>query len=254
MLEIHLDDRALFLGRWRELLLEILDDEAIRGYPGRAEYQRLVDDWVPRAATDSVGYRLVRAFRSTVSERVFRELVAAPAQARYGESVPLRRSKQFEGPLWELVTSRPENLLPPSVDRWEELLLQSVDAVLESLDDRYEGPLHDRSWGERNTAAIRHPLSQAIPLLSSTLDMLPEPLPGDSHMPRVQAPVLGASERFAVSPGAEDEGYLHMPGGQSGHPLSPHYRDGHAAWASGSPTAFQPGGPQHTLSLVPAQR
>ena len=32
-----------------------------------------------------------------------------------------------------------------------------------------------------------------------------------------------------------------MPGGQSGHPLSPHYADGHAAWAKGEPTPFLPG-------------
>jgi len=251
MLTIHLDDRALFLARWRDLLLEVLDENALRGRPARASYRRLVENWVPRAATESVGYRLVRTFRSTVSERVFRELVAAPAEARYGPDVPLRRSRQFEGPLWQLVTERPTNFLPPGAERWEDVLLESVDAVLEAMDDEYGDALANRSWGERNTAAIRHPLSQALPFLSATLDMLPEPLPGDSHMPRVQGPVLGASERFAVSPGAEESGYLHMPGGQSGHPLSPHYRDGHAAWTSGSPTPFQPGEAQNTLRLVP---
>ena len=51
-------------------------------------------------------------------------------------------------------------------------------------------------------------------------------------MPRVQSPTSGASERFAVSPGREESGYLHMPGGQSGHPLSPHYDDGHQDWES----------------------
>ena len=36
-----------------------------------------------------------------------------------------------------------------------------------------------------------------------------------------------------MSPGREAEGYLQLPGGQSGHPLSPFYRAGHAAWARG---------------------
>jgi penicillin amidase len=68
----------------------------------------------------------------------------------------------------------------------------------------------------------------------------------------VQSPTFGASERFGVSPGRESEGYLHMPGGQSGHPLSPFYRAGHAAWVRGEATAFLPGPAQHTLKLVPA--
>ena len=70
-------------------------------------------------------------------------------------------------------------------------------------------------------------------------------------MPRFQSPRAGASERMAVSPGREGEGYFHMPGGQSGHPLSAHYGDGHRAWATGEATPFLPGPPVHTLLLRP---
>ena len=77
------------------------------------------------------------------------------------------------------------------------------------------------------------------------------PLDGAVHMPRVQQASFGASERFAVSPGREDEGYFHMPGGQSGHPLSPFYRAGHEDWAEGEPTPFLPGTTRHRLTLSP---
>jgi penicillin G amidase len=80
-----------------------------------------------------------------------------------------------------------------------------------------------------------------------------QPLPGDSHMPRFQSPEAGASERLAVSPGRETEGYFHMPGGQSGHPRSPHYGDGHAAWANGERTPFLPGKAVHVLTLKPGR-
>ena len=76
-------------------------------------------------------------------------------------------------------------------------------------------------------------------------------LPGDNYMPRDQSGIEGASERFAVSPGHESEGYLHIPGGQSGHPLSPYYRAGFEAWARGEPLPFLPGPMQHTLVLTP---
>ncbi len=75
---------------------------------------------------------------------------------------------------------------------------------------------------------------------------------GDRHMPLVMAADVGASERFAVAPGREATAYLHMPGGQSGHPLSPFYRAGHDAWLRGEPTPLLPGRVAHRLRLVPA--
>jgi len=113
--------------------------------------------------------------------------------------------------------------------------------------------LADYTWGQYNTTRIQHPLSLAVPALASWLDMPAQPLPGDSeNMPRIQGPDMGASQRMAVSPGHEEDGYFHMPCGQSGHPLSPHYRDGHGAWADGKAEPFLPGDTVHTLVLKPA--
>jgi penicillin amidase len=72
-------------------------------------------------------------------------------------------------------------------------------------------------------------------------------------MPRIQGPAFGASERFSVSPGYEREGYFHMPGGESGHPLSPYYRRGFEAWAQGRPTPLLPGPAVHELVLMPGR-
>jgi len=251
MLAVQLDDRAIFLGRWRTLLLTTLDAGAVDGDERRAEYRRLVDDWTPRAATDSVGYRLVRDFRSEVRNRVFTMLMQ-PALERYGRDTELRISNQFEGPLWQLVTRKPAHLLTANYDSWDALLAGAVDANIDDYASHYADGLARRTWGERNTARIRHPLSTALPLLSRWLDMPADQLPGDSNLPRAQGPTFGASERFAVSPGRETEGYLHMPAGQSGHPLSDYYRIGHSDWVEGRPTAFLPGPAQHTLILAPA--
>jgi penicillin amidase len=73
-------------------------------------------------------------------------------------------------------------------------------------------------------------------------------------MPRFQAPSSGASERLVVSPGREAEGIFHMPVGQSGHPLSPYYQDGHEAWVNGEATPFLPGPAVHVLTLTPQER
>lgn len=251
MLRVQLDDRALFLERWQKLLLEVLGPDAVAKDPRRAEARRLVEAWGGRASIDSVGYRVVRAFRERVRGLVLDPLLA-PARAKDGKrlrpgSAPNAR---WEGPVWALVTERPAHLLDPKHPSWDALLLAAADAVLEELTEDGRR-LAERSWGERNTTLIQHPLSRAVPQLGAYLDMSREPLPGDSHMPRFQSPSAGASERFAVSPGREELGYFHMPCGQSGHPLSPHYADGHAAWARGEKTPFLPGPAVNVLTLVP---
>ncbi|MDX1498573.1 MAG: penicillin acylase family protein [Woeseiaceae bacterium] len=249
MLAIQTDDRALFLARWQGLLLDLLDDDAVAGDRELSTYRDLVRDWVPRAAPESVGYRLVRAFRLEVEAQLFHALTA-PARAAYGDDVELRVSHQFEAPLWQVVTERPLHLLPGDYASWDEFLLAAVRRNLAWF-DTFDGPLAERRWGERNTASIRHPLSAAVPLFGARLDMPAVPLPGDVDLPRAQGPAFGASERFAVAPGDEASGLMHMPTGQSGHPLSPFYRSGHRDWVEGVPAPFLPGAPAHTLELVP---
>ena len=250
MLTIQLDDEARFLGRWRELLLEVLTDEALVVDPRRAELRRLVEEWGGRAAVDSAGFRMVRAWRIFLAEDLLWQITAACD--RRDQRFDVFRLPAYEGPLWQLVTERPPHLLAPSYADWDELFLAVVDETFEHF-TRDGAKLADRTWGQRNTVRIRHPFSRAMPFLARWLDMPATPLPGDAHMPRFQSPTEGASQRSAVSPGREEEGYFHMPVGQSGHPLSPHYRDSHQAWLEGKATPFLPGPAIHTLTLRPAR-
>jgi penicillin amidase len=250
MLPIQLDDRALFLTRWRELLLSVLGPADPGNQPRRAEFRRLVEDWKPAASIDSVGYRLVREFRAHTESAVWQTVLGALQLAdEKGEPLPM----QFEGPLWQLVNSQQSHLnwLAPQYPDWPAFLRSQVDATIADL-TRSCPQLSRCTWGERNTVRIRHPLSPALPApVAALLDMPTLQLPGDHNMPRVQDGAFGASERFAVSPGHEDEGYLLLPGGQSGHPLSPYYRAGFAEWARGEPLPFLPGPTQHNLTLTP---
>jgi penicillin amidase len=247
MLRIQLDDRALFLGRWRTLLLTILDAQALQGNPRRAEFRRHIEQWHAQASVDSVGYRLVRAYHEHVQQATWEMLLAALRVPNDDASWP---PQKFEGPLWQLVTTQPLHLLAKDYADWPEFLRAQVDATLAELAASCP-ELARCTWGARNTVHIRHPLSRALPWLASFLDMPTLELPGDQNMPRVQNGIEGASERFAVSPGHESEGYLHIPGGQSGHPLSPYYRAGFDSWARGTPLPFLPGPAQHALTLTP---
>ena len=248
LLGIQLDDRAVFLGRWQTLLRTVLAPDAVAAKKSRAELRRQVEAWDGRAGADSVGYRLVRAFRDQTIARVFPPLFAAceDAMADFDWS-----RFNIEPALWTMLHERPAHLLNPEFKTWDALLLAAADAVVSDL-QRQDTPLARATWGRRNTAHIRHPLSRAFPhWLTGWLDLPADPLPGDVNMPRVQTPSFGASLRLVVSPGHEEDGLFEMPGGESGHPLSPFYRAGHEAWVRGEPTPLLPGKTRHTLTLQP---
>ena len=112
-------------------------------------------------------------------------------------------------------------------------------------------PLARATWGEKNASRIAHPLARALPVLSRWLDMPSVPQSGDANMPRVAAPGFGQSERLVVAPGHEERATLSMPGGQSGHPMSPYYGAGHDDGVAGRPTPLLAGAAQHVLTLTP---
>jgi len=246
MLAIQLDARALFLSRWRNLLLALIDEDAMHGADRRREFRNLVSEGAVEASPDAVGYRLVRTFRGNTLNALWRSLSTGLMGAKFEE----RRPSLFEAAGWRLVTEQPTSIAPPGGGEWRGFLLQRLDATIEEL-VKACGTLSACKYGQLDPVAVRHPLSGAVPPLSKLLDMPTLPLAGDHHMPRVQDGSFGASERFAVSPGRERDGYLMLPGGPSGHPLSPFYRSGFDDWAAGKPTPFLPGSVAHKLVLRP---
>jgi penicillin amidase len=250
MLSIQLDDRAVFLERWCKLLLDELTARATVDHPGRSAFRRVLEGWTGHASIDSAAYRLVWETRLRIIRAA---LVPLTARCRLADRDFRLAGLECEPAVWALVKERPAHLLDPAYRDWSALILGAVDATI-TLAEHDGEALDQRTWGRKNVSNIQHPLSLASPTLGRllALDMPAQPLPGGrKDMPRVQSPTYGASERMVVAPGRESEGFFHMPCGQSGHPLSPHYRDGHRAWANGEPTPFLPGPTVQTLILKP---
>ena len=247
LLAIQLDDRARFMERWQQLLLTTLGDEAVAKVSARAELRDLVRAWDGHAGAGPA-YRLIRAFRAHVHERVLAPFAAAVTERH--ENFSFARF-HTEDAVWRLLEEKPAPYLNPAHASWEALLLAATDDVLSDVRQAGVAPAQF-AWAARNTLEMQHPFSRFLPgFVGRCLNMPAVPLPGDSRMPRVQGPRFGASERMVVSPGHEAEGILEVPGGQSGHPLSPFYRAGHEAWVHGEPAPFLPGPGQHTLLLTP---
>ena len=247
-LAVQLDDRALFLERWRSLLSELIERDRALGTHDHDAAREVLASWSGHAAPGDAAYRLVQLFRAQVEARAFFMLIA-PAR-RNAQDFRFEIPNSFEGPLWRLVRQRPMNLLASEYGDWDAFLLEALLAA-----ERLPAGCSDLascSWGKVNAVRVAHPLSAAVPLVSRFLDMPTVTVAGGrADMPRIHGPAYGASERFSVSPGHEAEGYFHMPGGQSGHPLSPFYRAGFAAWAQGEATPFLPGPAAHSLILEP---
>lgn len=247
LLAIQLDDSAPFLEPWWQLMqAEAAKSDRPSALSELAKAARL---WEGRASVGSVSYRLVRSWRLAVLARIVDGLTA-PAQAALKERFVMPQLPQIEGVAWPLVTRKPMHLLSRRYDSWPELF---EDAAKEVRDDlAKQGPLAERTWGERNTTRICHPLASTVPLLGERLLCMPQDqLPGDSGMPRVQGPAFGATQRMVVSPGHERDGIAHMPGGQSGHVLSPFWGAGHEAWVHGRRSSFLPGRTLYSLTLAP---
>ena len=248
MLDIQLDDRAVFLERWHNQLLATLSKPGALTNRERLEFQRRLEDWSDRADVGSISYRLVSDYREEVARRVF-EPISDPVRNIYpGFSYDFLK---FEDPLWSMIKSQPVNLLDRKYENWNALFLSAVDSVIEKIKAQKDGYTR-YTVGEKNATRIRHPMGAAIPQLGPWLNMPVDQLPGDRFdMPRIQAPSFGSSLRMAVSPGREKEGYLIMACGESGNPLSPHYRDCHEAWVKNTRTPFLPGVATHKILLRP---
>jgi penicillin G amidase len=250
MLDIQLDARSTFLSRWRDLILRHLTPDTVAGDEARARFREIVEkDWTGEASPDSAAYRLTRMFRDQVIERITSFVLAECYEA--DPTFDYTRIRRREGAIWKLVTERPAHLLNPRYGSWSDLLTASIDALIQEAMENSKGDLARKKWSDYNIIAFRHPLSGSLPFVSRWLDMPEAKFPGDLYTPRVHWNTNGASERMVVSPGNEREGIMHMPTGQSGHPLSPFYRNSHEAWARGEPTPFLPGPTRYTLTLAP---
>ncbi|MGM0485010.1 MAG: penicillin acylase family protein, partial [Candidatus Krumholzibacteriota bacterium] len=219
----------------------------------RSEFARIIrEDWSGRASIESAGYRLTRAFTNSLVDIIYTGLTS-PVRSRSchhwfrGQWLPYRHAIT-----WELVHRRPPHLLPPPYRNWEQPVLDAVDRAMK-LAAEGGGPASGWTWGKRNVMDISHPFVRLVPQSRRFLAAPLDTLPGDSHMPRVQSPRFGASERMVVSPGREERGIFHMPGGQSGHPLSDFFLAGHRDWAEGIQSQLLPGKPRHRLVLKPAE-
>ena len=250
---IQLDSESRFLKRWSALALATA---AAKPDEKNSAIAKELKIWNGRADIDQTGHRIARAFRQQVMDKLWLSWITATDRASPGPDTPEKRFRvfavdaKFEYPVWQALSVRPAHLVPKPYRDWDDFLAAQLASTHDDL-TKQNATLSDASWGKRNTTNIRHPFTHAMPFLSDWLNMPKAPQAGDNHMPLVAAPTFGASQRMVVSPGREEQGIFVMPGGQSGHPLSPFYGAGHSDWLTGKPGSLLAGETTHTLRFIP---
>ena len=277
LLAIQLDERAVFLQRWKQLLIDSLEqqikleqeislEQQIKPEPIDAKKSGtskkisllLMADVLKKdsglsAHPDSVAYGLVKSFRQNVVNQSVGWIFDALEIKNPGHFKRSSIDKMIEYPVWALISKKPEHLIPAPYSSWNNLLIASARKAYNEITDNGKKSLAQQTWGKQHKIEIRHPLSAAIPGLGLLLDMPDSPLSGDRNMPKVETSNFGASMRMVVSPGQEAKGIMHMPGGQSSHPLSSYYSKGHQDWLDGNPSSFLPGKTKWVLKLKSLQ-
>lgn len=246
---VALDTRVRLMDPYRAHLGRAMagqaaDDEQV------ARALDLVVGWNGHADAGQAGYRLLREYRFRVQRAVL-----GPMLERVQRERPSFRYVWYgsDEVVLRLLEERPEHLLNPEYTDWDDLLSGVFVHMVRSMGPGGGGGI-ETTWGEVNRAAIGHPAAMLAPggAAGQALSAPATPLSGDAWAVRVARPGFGASERLAISPGREESALLHMPGGQSGHPLSPHFQDQHRAWLAGQPLPLLSGETRHTLRLIPS--
>ncbi len=249
MFALQVDARADYLVEWHKRMERILDHPTVADLASQHAVREILNNWDGYANIESVGYGLVRNFRKRTHELFLRVLLTRMEAYPHFHANTLRW--QLDGPLTRLIEADTQHFLPQGYAHWDDLMAQALHITLEELTQE-DTALDTIVWGEVNRSEIQHPLSLALPALSPLLDPPAYPQAGDLNIPRVARPRFGASQRMVVAPCREEHGIMHMPGGQSGHPLSPFYLAGHEDWALDRPSPFLPGPDYAVMTLSPA--
>ena len=250
MLAIQLDTRSEFYEFYRQLALQELT-AVTRSDSKSNQLEQALRAWNGYLQTDSKGAALLMTFRTKLAEGLFAKVVARCRQFDPNFSYAWR---EMETPLRQLLTQRPHSVIPAQYNEdWRKFILAALNSAATELQSEYPGIEPDQlNWGTVNRIAQQHPFSKSLPGLGMFLDFGEFGSPGCSSVcVRVMSNGHVASERLVLAPTHPENGILEMPGGQSGHPFSRHYRDQQKFWQEGKTAPFMPGKTLHTLHFKP---
>jgi penicillin amidase len=242
-LAMQLDTRAEGYEQIRATILDVVADDERDAQ--LAEARALAAAWDGHADLDQAAMRLLQAYYRTLLERTLEPLLAPAIEA---DPAFVYRWPLADEALRRLLDERPAHLLTSEHPDWRSFLRHTLEETLAGLE---RGGALDSDWGTVNVLDVAHPFAGSLGPFGRALALPRTPLPGSMVSLRVAAPTFGAVLRMAIAPGAPENGVLQLAGGQSGHFLSPQFRDQQQDWVDGTPTPFLAGEPAAQFALTP---
>ncbi len=170
------------------------------------------------AAAPLAAFLLHRHLRSALAE------TAAPGK---GVAYSSDMSAAVVG---RLVSSKPASW---SGD-WTALIRRAFDDAVEEGKRMQGADVRKWRWGAFQKLELAHPVLSQIPLVGDYFRIGPEPMSGSSTTVKQTTSRLGPSMRFVADLSAWDQSLNNLTIGQSGHPLSGHFRDQWKAYLAGT--------------------
>ncbi len=195
---------------------------------GEAEAARLLGAWDGESAEGSRAAALFYTWYDDLRARVGHD--------EFGEARPYFPRSAFDRLLGQGGGAWVDDVRTPEVETLEGLAAAAMRAAVEAV--------AGETWGELHRVRVAHPMG-SVPALERMfgLDAGTFSAPGSMHTVNVagwgglRPPFVsghGASQRHVVDMGDLDgAGGFVLPGGQSGVPFSPHYRDQLPLWREG---------------------
>ena len=222
---------------------------AARARPGDAGLARaaaLLAEWDGRYVKENTRAVLFEAAMEELDRRLWDELRAAP-----DDRPPLPAGSIIAVLLRDSASAWWDDRGTPAREACDDILAASLRAALDTVVARHGPPeAGGWRWDRIRLANIWHPLRIA------SLSALGLPMQGGPSTlnPSSGSGRFGASWRMIVEMGPEPRAWATYPGGQSGNPSSPRYRDRLASWSAGTLDSLRlpraPGRLARTLSTL----
>lgn len=198
---------------------------------GAWDYVMNSDSQIPSIYAAFFQCLLKNIFQDEMGEQIFNEFI-------FMANIPYRVvQKLFAGNQ----SSWFDNINTPQIENRDAIIRQSFADALIYLENKFGPDMEKWQWGELHKITFKHIFHGQSGLFDRFGDIGEFPIGGDGTTVfnteySFNTPYetrLGPSMRFIFDFAQPDQFEFILPAGQSGHPLSPHYRDMTKMWISG---------------------